>query len=107
MLLTESLTQVLFSITTLRRPRRACSSGVLALTAGAAPRVSVMPKSKVVPWPGSERREIRPPICSIRWLVMISPRPVPPYRRDMEESAWVNGLNSVFCFSGSMPMPVS
>ena len=38
---------------------------------------------------------------------MASPSPVPPNRRVVEPSAWVNGSNSRSRVSGAMPMPVS
>ena len=40
-------------------------------------------------------------------LQMARPRPVPPKRRVVEESAWENGSNSRRAVSGAMPMPVS
>jgi hypothetical protein len=36
-----------------------------------------------------------------------SPRPLPPYLRVVEESAWAKGEKIEVSFSGSMPMPVS
>src|SRR6201987_4765690 len=39
--------------------------------------------------------------------VMPKPRPVPPYCRAVDESAWVNSSNSLACCSAVMPMPVS
>ena len=38
---------------------------------------------------------------------MVSPRPVPPKRRVVEPSAWLNASKMVDCLSGAMPMPVS
>ena len=38
---------------------------------------------------------------------MASPSPVPPNRRLVEPSAWVNGSNSRARVSGAIPMPVS
>src|SRR6476619_7070244 len=35
------------------------------------------------------------------------PSPVPPYRRAVSESAWVNSWNSFACCSAVRPMPVS
>src|SRR5947208_3429652 len=35
------------------------------------------------------------------------PSPVPPYRRAVSESAWVNSWNSFACCSAVSPMPVS
>ena len=45
-------------------------------------------KEKVVPCPGSLSTRISPPIISTRRLLMDSPRPVPPYFRVVEVSAW-------------------
>ena len=39
--------------------------------------------------------------------VMARPSPVPPKRRVVETSAWVNRSNSLSSCSGVMPMPVS
>ncbi len=38
---------------------------------------------------------------------MVKPRPVPPYLRVVDESAWVKGEKIDSCFSAGMPMPVS
>ncbi len=38
---------------------------------------------------------------------MAKPRPVPPNRRLVEESAWVKGAKILANFSGAMPIPVS
>ena len=38
---------------------------------------------------------------------MVSPKPVPPYCRVVEASAWVKGAKIRSWSSGAMPMPVS
>ena len=50
---------------------------------------------------------IVPPISSLRRLLIASPSPVPPYRRVVEASTWLNDWNSRSIRSGGMPMPVS
>ena len=48
-----------------------------------------------------------PSMSSARRRLIASPRPVPPYRRAIDASAWLNDLNSRPSRSGGMPMPVS
>src|SRR6516162_6231987 len=48
-----------------------------------------------------------PFIISTRRFEMESPRPVPPYLRVVEVSAWENAWNSRALCSGVMPMPLS
>jgi hypothetical protein len=43
----------------------------------------------------------------MRWLLMASPSPVPPYRREVDESAWTNGWKIRSSLSTPMPTPVS
>ena len=62
---------------------------------------------KTEPLPGSLVTVTSPPIMRASLRVMARPRPVPPYCRAVEESAWVNSSNSFACCSGVMPMPVS
>ena len=62
---------------------------------------------KVEPWPGCESTPIWPDIRSMMRLQITRPRPVPPYRRVVEASAWLKALNRPPAFSGAMPMPVS
>ena len=62
---------------------------------------------KIEPLPASLVTLTSPPIMRASLRVMASPRPVPPKRRAVEESAWVNSSNSFACCSGVMPMPVS
>ena len=59
------------------------------------------------PLPDSLSTQIWPPIISTKRIEMESPSPVPPYRRVVDVSAWVNGSKMIFCFLGRMPMPVS
>src|SRR5215813_3669060 len=62
---------------------------------------------KTEPLPGSLVTVTSPPIIRASLRVMAKPRPVPPYCRAVEESAWVNSSNSLACCSGVIPMPVS
>ena len=62
---------------------------------------------KSVPRPVSEDTPMRPPINSTMRLQIARPRPVPPYRRVVEASAWLKAVNSRSTASGRMPMPVS
>ena len=48
-----------------------------------------------------------PPIIWQKRRQMTRPRPVPPYFREVEASAWVKAWNSLPSCSGVMPMPVS
>jgi len=50
---------------------------------------------------------MRPPIFSTSRLVMDSPSPVPPNRREMELSTCVKASKMALCLSIGMPMPVS
>src|SRR5882724_3438802 len=59
------------------------------------------------PLPGSLVTVTSPPIIRTSLRVMARPRPVPPYCRAVEESAWVNSSNSLACCAGVIPMPVS
>jgi len=51
--------------------------------------------------------DMAPPMRSTRRRLIASPRPVPPKRRVVETSTWVNEWNSRPMASGGMPMPVS
>ena len=63
----------------------------------------------VEPWPGFPELSAMsdPSIASARRLLMARPRPVPPYRRAMDESAWLNDWKSRPIWFFGMPMPVS
>ncbi|MNN20133.1 hypothetical protein D3C81_1333940 [compost metagenome] len=56
---------------------------------------------------GVDATPISPPIRSTSRLQMVSPSPVPPYLREVEESAWVKAWNSLLHCSSLRPMPVS
>ncbi len=53
------------------------------------------------------RRSISPPIISTSCCEIARPRPVPPYLRVIEPSAWLKDWNRRASCSSSMPMPVS
>ncbi len=59
------------------------------------------------PLPGSLVTVTSPPIMRASLRVMARPRPVPPKRRAVAASAWLNSSNSFACCSAVMPMPVS
>ncbi len=59
------------------------------------------------PLPGADLTLIVPPIESTSFFVIASPRPVPPYLRVVELSAWVNASNSLSVAWGAIPIPVS
>ena len=61
----------------------------------------------MLPSPGWLSTRMCPPIKLTSRCEMAKPRPVPPNRRVVEESAWVNGAKIVSNFSAAMPMPVS
>ncbi|MOA55451.1 hypothetical protein D3C78_1792450 [compost metagenome] len=48
---------------------------------------------KILPLPGVLATVISPSISVARRLQMARPRPLPPKRRVVEDSAWVKGLN--------------
>ena len=63
--------------------------------------------AKVEPTPGVLSTAMLPPR---RWQsrrLIASPRPVPPYRRVVELSAWLNSSNTLAICSAVMPMPLS
>ena len=62
---------------------------------------------KVEPWPRLLSTVMSPPISRQKWRLIASPSPVPPYRRVVEASAWVNASKSRASCSVVMPMPVS
>src|SRR6202048_1050246 len=59
---------------------------------------------KVEPRPGSLATVMSPPIIWQKRLLIASPRPVPPYLRVVDASAWENSWNSLPLFSGVLPM---
>ena len=62
---------------------------------------------KVEPLPGLLSTVMSPPIIWQKRLLIARPRPVPPYLRVVEASAWENSWNSLPICSAVMPMPVS
>ena len=62
---------------------------------------------KQLPAPGVLSTEIVPFISSTSWREIDRPRPVPPYRRVVELSAWVKESNRYSSWPAVMPMPVS
>lgn len=64
-------------------------------------------KEKVLPWPGVLLEPMLPPIKSHSRRQIARPRPVPPCRRVVDESACWKGINSLLITSGVMPMPLS
>ena len=107
-----------FGSSMLRRRRRrwspvSSSTRPLVCSAGLAARMSPCTLSigisnqKVEPCPASDSTPMRPPIRSMMRLEIASPRPVPPYRRVVEASAWLKAWNRRSCADWAMPMPVS
>ena len=64
-------------------------------------------KAKTLPLSTLLVTQMRPPISSTRRLEMVSPRPEPPNRRVVDESAWVKRSKTRASLSPEMPMPVS
>ena len=64
-------------------------------------------KMNVVPAPGTLSKVRSPAMSRASRRLIASPRPVPPYRRDVELSACMNASNSLPWRSSGMPMPVS
>ena len=96
----------LSSTTSTRRPRaRRPASARLPATPRLAHDATV--NQKVLPPPGGLSTQIVPPISSTSCCEIARPRPVPPYLRVVEPSAWVKAWKSAPRFSGGMPMPVS
>jgi hypothetical protein len=48
-----------------------------------------------------------PPIIRQKWRVMTRPRPLPPYFRVVDASAWLKALNNRLICSADIPIPVS
>ena len=70
---------------------------------------NVLPGPSSAPSDRSEglSTQIRPPIISTSRALMDRPRPVPPYLRVVEASAWENASKIWLCLSFETPMPVS
>ena len=60
-----------------------------------------------LPCPGSLVSQMRPPISSTSWALIVSPRPVPPNLRLVDASACAKAPKICHCWSGAMPMPES
>ncbi|MNF76468.1 hypothetical protein D3C84_585830 [compost metagenome] len=75
-------------------------AGALAIASGSM-------RVKTVPLSGVLATLISPPSRSTRRWQMARPRPLPPKRRVVEDSAWLKGRNSWPRCSGAMPMPLS
>ena len=84
-----SLEVGLSSTTRTFRPRR-FGAGLNRFLTFSRPRPKTAVKLKVLPRPGSLSTQISPSIMFASFLLMASPRPVPPYLRVVEVSAWVN-----------------
>ena len=61
----------------------------------------------VVPLPSSLFTETSPPMSLARFWTIVRPRPVPPYLRVVEASAWVNAWKSLSICSCVIPIPES
>jgi hypothetical protein len=63
----------------------------------------------VLPLPGTPALSTQtvPPMSSASRRLIASPSPVPPYRRLVDASPWLNDWNSRPARSGEIPMPVS
>ena len=81
---------------------RGPDGAVLAL---AVPNCAV--NENALPIPGSLATATLPCISATSRETIASPSPLPPYLREVEESAWVNALNSRWSLSAGIPIPVS
>ena len=101
----------LSSTTNRRLPESAgCSPAKLrrVFACGISAKGAPMVKRKVEPCPGPAlSTHIVPPISSASRLLMAKPRPVPPYLRVVELSAWLKLWNSLVMPAALRPMPVS
>ena len=70
---------------------RSSDAGLKRFLALSFPRPKLAVKLKVLPWPGWLSTQISPPIISASRLLIVNPRPVPPYLRVVEESACAKG----------------
>src|SRR5580658_3743738 len=66
-----------------------------------------MRNQKVDPLPGSLSIPMEPPMSVTRRWLIARPRPIPPYRLVVAESAWLNARNSLAAASVSTPIPES
>ena len=84
-------------------PARRCA----ARASGSTPRSSASSNQKVEPSSSRLSTPTRPPISSASSLTIARPRPLPPWRRVLDASTWVNASNTESNWSSAMPMPVS
>jgi len=61
----------------------------------------------LVPMPDEDSRFSSPPIRCARLREIVSPRPVPPYNRAVDESPWRKGVKSEANVFSSIPTPES
>src|SRR5439155_2380610 len=88
--------------------RRRSSAKFTCLAVGGAGRLaSRTVNQNVLPLPTTLSTPMAPPIISTSRLEIASPRPVPPYRRVMDPSAWGNDWKNRSPTSGATPIPVS
>ena len=78
-------------------------SGAVGVSTAATWKGSV--NQKVLPTPSSLSTPSSPPMAVTSCWQIARPRPVPPNRRVVEESAWENGSNSRFRSVFSRPTP--
>ncbi len=97
----------LSSTTSTDTPRRSGSGSTGSSRSVAASVWTQIVNQKVLPLPSSLSTPQSPPMSDTSWLLIARPRPVPPYRRDVEVSACTNGWNTCRSICGAMPMPVS
>ena len=83
--------EVALSSTTKTLMPRSSDAGLYCFLAFSSPRPKLAVKLKVLPRPCSLSTQISPPIISASRLLIVSPKPVPPYLRVVEESACING----------------
>ncbi len=83
------------TMTSARTPANASSSAPLGASVGASTGKDTQ-KEKTLPLPTSLSRRSLPPISVTSWFEIASPRPVPPYLRSLEASAWVKAWKTLF-----------
>ena len=97
----------LSSTTSTRSPRRRAGRPDAAARDGPVATPKRAEKRNREPRPGSLSTVMRPPMSSTSWAEIERPRPVPPYSRVVEPSAWAKASKISSCLSRGMPMPVS
>ena len=78
-----------------------------ASAGGLAASCSITSKRNVLPTPGWLSTAIAPPISSTSRRQIARPSPLPPKRREIEPSIWVNSSNMRSIARQPMPMPLS